>query len=143
MKTHESLRGFTLIEVMIVVAVVAILAAVAYPSYVEHVRKGQIAEATSILAETRIKMEQHFQDNNTYASACDPPNFDVAWAPTNTGQFQFSCTEATDAAFTLTATSIDNAYVFTIDENNTRQTTTFAGTDQTANCWMFKKGATC
>ncbi|MDW7601742.1 prepilin-type N-terminal cleavage/methylation domain-containing protein, partial [Stenotrophomonas maltophilia] len=44
-------RGFTLIELMIVVAVVAILAAIAYPSYSEHVRKSRRAQAKADLVE--------------------------------------------------------------------------------------------
>ena len=42
-------QGFTLIELMVVVAIVGILAAVAYPSYQDYVTRGQIAEGTSTL----------------------------------------------------------------------------------------------
>ena len=53
-------RGFTLIELMIVVAVVAILASVAYPSYVSQVRKGRRADAETVLlqAEQYINVGQ-------------------------------------------------------------------------------------
>src|SRR5690606_1858627 len=59
-------RGFTLIELMITVAIIAILAAVAVPSYQDYVRRGKVTEATATLAQFRIKMEQYFQDNQTY-----------------------------------------------------------------------------
>ena len=55
-------RGFTLIELMIVVAIVAILAAIAYPAYTESVRKGRRAEARTALAEplARIAANEKF-----------------------------------------------------------------------------------
>jgi type IV pilus assembly protein PilE len=56
-------RGFTLIEVMIVVAIVAILSSVAYPAYTDYVRRGQLQEAFTNLANYRIQMEQYYQDN--------------------------------------------------------------------------------
>jgi type IV pilus assembly protein PilE len=65
---RKSLRGFTLVELMIVVAVVGILAAVAYPSYQESVRKGRRAGATADLAEIAQNLERHFTINNTYAT---------------------------------------------------------------------------
>jgi type IV pilus assembly protein PilE len=51
-------KGFTLIEVMIVVAIVGILAAVAYPSYQDHVRKSRRAEAQSALMGLAAAMER-------------------------------------------------------------------------------------
>ena len=60
LKLHSA--GFTLIEVMIVVAIVAILAGIALPSYLDYVRRGQIQEGTTALADGRVKMEQFFQD---------------------------------------------------------------------------------
>ena len=70
--------GFTLIEVMIVVAIVAILAALAMPLYIDYIRRGRIPEATSNLSSQQVKMEQWFQDNQTYYTsstntACAPP----------------------------------------------------------------------
>jgi len=59
--------GFTLIEVMIVVAIVAILAAVALPSYADYVLRSKLTEAFNALSDSRVKMEQSYQDNRRYA----------------------------------------------------------------------------
>ncbi len=58
--------GFTLIELMIVVAVVAILAAVALPSYQESVARGNRAEARAVLLQAAQWMERHYTENNRY-----------------------------------------------------------------------------
>ena len=62
-------KGFTLIEVMIVVAIIGILAAVAYPSYQDHVRKSRRAEAQSALMGLAAAMERHFTATNSYTGA--------------------------------------------------------------------------
>lgn len=59
-------RGFTLIELMIVVAVVAILAAIAYPSYTEHVARSRRAEAKSVLLENAQWIERQYTRSNAY-----------------------------------------------------------------------------
>ena len=64
MKAH---RGFTLIELMIVVAVVAILAAVAYPSYQEYLKKGRRASAQTFMMEVANKESQYLLDARNYA----------------------------------------------------------------------------
>ncbi|HET9642692.1 MAG TPA: type IV pilin protein [Burkholderiaceae bacterium] len=58
--------GFTLIELMIVVAVVAILAMIAYPSYRESVLKGRRAEGRTALAELLQQQERYMTQANTY-----------------------------------------------------------------------------
>ncbi|WP_284285556.1 type IV pilin protein [Marinibactrum halimedae] len=62
-------RGFTLIEVMIVVAIVAILAAIAFPSYQSHVDKSSRADAQGALMNFAQAMERHFTNNGTYIGA--------------------------------------------------------------------------
>lgn len=64
-------RGFTLIEVMIVVAIVAILAAIAYPSYTEHLRRGNRADAKAALLEAAQLMERNFTESNRYDQQSD------------------------------------------------------------------------
>lgn len=58
--------GFTLIELMIVVAVVAILAAIAYPTYQDSVRKSRRADAQAVLLEAAQWMERFYTENNRY-----------------------------------------------------------------------------
>jgi type IV pilus assembly protein PilE len=61
--------GFTLIEVMIVVAIIGILSAVAYPSYLSYIQKGARSDAKAVLMESAQFMERFFTTNNTYAGA--------------------------------------------------------------------------
>jgi len=61
-------KGFTLIEVMIVVAIIGILASVAYPSYTEYVQESRRSEALRALVEAASKQEQYFADFKTYTT---------------------------------------------------------------------------
>lgn len=58
--------GFTLIELLIAVAIIGILAAIAYPSYVDHVRKANRAEAQAILMEASQVLERNYSTANRY-----------------------------------------------------------------------------
>ena len=60
--------GFTLIELMIVVAVIAILALVALPSYLEQVRKGKRAEAVQAIGDMQLREERWRAENPTYGN---------------------------------------------------------------------------
>ena len=86
--------GFTLIELMIVVAIVAVLASVAYPSYLDYVRKAHRAAAQSFLMNVAAKQQQYLIDARTYASsltdlALTAPSdvsryYDIGFSPTST-----------------------------------------------------------
>ncbi|MEE4373510.1 type IV pilin protein [Pseudomonas alliivorans] len=93
-------RGFTLIELMIVVAIVGILAAVAYPSYTEYVRRTHRAEIASLLSEQTQALERFYSRSGTYAGA-------QGLSQGNTYYGIVSVLNASD--FTLTATPSGNA----------------------------------
>jgi prepilin-type N-terminal cleavage/methylation domain-containing protein len=119
----RSSRGFTLIELMIVVAIIAILAAIAYPNYRNYVIRGQLVDATQGLASVRANMERYFQDNRSYAvvGAFTPP---CTAAPVAYGKFNISCVSN---ATTFTATAVGIAgdlagFTFTVDQANVQQT---------------------
>jgi type IV pilus assembly protein PilE len=65
-------KGFTLIELMIVVAIIGILAAVAYPSYQESVAKSRRADAQRALVEAEQYMRRYFGAKDTYKDAALP-----------------------------------------------------------------------
>jgi len=125
-------RGFSLIEMMVVVAIAAILLSIAIPSYREYVRRGAVEAATAALASGRVVDEQYFLDNRSYV---DAP------CPTSTEQFTITC--ASDATtYTLTATGKEGmaGFVYTINETDTRTT---AGPWGSGNCWITRKGDSC
>lgn len=125
--THGCSKGFTLIELMIVVAIVAILTTIAYPNYRDYVIRGQLVDATQALAALRANMERYFQDNRSYAAVpgfpnpCAPPQ-----APYAAGKFTISCPAFTPTAFTAQAQGIGGStvdgFTFTVDQNNAQVT---------------------
>lgn len=59
-------KGFTLIEIMIVVAIIGILAAIAYPSYDEYVKRANRTEGQAFLSDVATRQERYFSQNNKY-----------------------------------------------------------------------------
>lgn len=139
--------GFTLIEMLITVAIVAILAAIAIPAYGDYVRRGKITEAVSGLSDMRVKMEQYYQDNRSYAGSCVAGT--VAPAPAPTKNFTFACTPApTATAYTVEATGIGSMvnFRYSINESNVRTTLQLPPGDWTGQgnpCWVLKKDGSC
>lgn len=142
-------RGFTLIEVMIVVAIVAILAAIAIPSYRDYILRGQLVDATQGLSAMRADMERYFQDNRTYQAvgAIVPP---CAGAGRQVGTFTVSCPAApTATTYTLAATGsgATNGFTFTLNQTGLQDTTAIpAGSNWgtiNSGCWLLKRGHTC
>ena len=128
-------RGFSLIELMVVVAIAAVLASIAIPSYRDYVRRGAIEEATSQLSAGRVVFEQFFLDNRTYDGA-------EALCPAPTDRFTFDCGAPDDTSYTITATGRNGMqdFEYTINEADLRTSDTLWGS---GNCWIMRKGDTC
>jgi len=64
MKTPQ--QGFTLIELMIVVAIIAILAAIAIPAYQDYTIRAQVSEGMSLVGAPRVAMDEYFSDHGVF-----------------------------------------------------------------------------
>lgn len=101
--------GFTLIELMIVVAVIGILSAVALPSYNDYIRRGKRTEARAEVLKAEGWLERYFTENNRYSdtsastvNAAFSSRFSVVPA---SGPSNYNLTLAvTNSTFTVTAT---------------------------------------
>jgi type IV pilus assembly protein PilE len=93
---HKRTRGFTLIELMIVVAVIAILAAVAFPSYKSSVLKAKRAEGRAALMQLMQQQERYYSQNSTYVKAGDTDASKFKW---------YSADNATGSAYAIAASN--------------------------------------
>lgn len=131
MRYHAS-RGFTLIELMVVVAIVAILAAIAYPSYLDSVRKSRRSEAISTLENIRIDQAKWRANNPSYApqaSLTIPTTtyYNIA-VPTNNSA-SFTATASAKSG-TSQANDVSTCQTFTINQNGPVGTS-----DHIKTCW--------
>jgi type IV pilus assembly protein PilE len=142
-------QGFSLIELMVVVAIVSILAAIAYPSYQEQVRRSRRAEGKALLMEAQAKQERFFTANNSYASTMTALGYGNNNAPTENGWYTVAVSAVTPAGcasgtatpctgFTLTATpqndQLNDAQCAALSIDDLGQKTE-GGTGTPQDCW--------
>jgi type IV pilus assembly protein PilE len=132
--------GFTLIELMIVVAVIGILAALAYPSYQCYVERSQRGSAVGVLLEGSQFMERFFTTNNGYAVDVNgaavvlPSSFTVS-PRDGAAKYNITLSNVTTTSFRLNAAPVvasactPQCGTLSIDQQQTRTVTGAGGVD--------------
>ncbi len=140
------MRGFNLLELLLVVAIASVLVAAAIPSFADYLRRGRITEAATRLSDQQVRMEQYFLDNRRYdndAGACGYAAPPIAPADT----FAVECSAAA-ATYTVTARGIAGkpmaGFAYSIDQANARRTLAvpdgWVGSD---GCWVVRRDGSC
>lgn len=130
--------GFTLIELMIVVAVVAILAAIAVPSYMESIRKSRRSDATTSLAKIQLAQETYRLNHTSYGTLANLGLADPL--PSTEGYYRIALSTISATGYTATATPVSGKSQ-AADSTCTTITMTVSGggntvsNGPTAACW--------
>ncbi|UZE22946.1 prepilin-type N-terminal cleavage/methylation domain-containing protein [Pseudomonas sp. B21-056] len=126
-------RGFTLIEIMIVIAIIGIVVTVGYPSLTEYMKKGRRAEIAGLLSEQAQILERFYSKNNVYTNATGLSNGNDFYTINRT---------LADQSFTLTAVrksgssmATDKCGDFTINNTGVRSMLNAASGLTTKDCW--------
>lgn len=126
-KLHRSNKGFTLIELMIVVVIIGILAALAIPRFMASTTKSKQSEAKQLLKQVYVMERAYRQEYDTYwgngisADAANPNNFSrIGVQVMTTARYSYAITSnATTFSVTATGNLDDDAIIdtWTIDHN--------------------------
>ncbi len=98
-------KGFTLVELMVVVAIVAILGAVAIPAYHNHVLRTRQAETINKMLDLKAAQEMFYAQNDEYATSETAPDFEplLSFIVTDSIYYRYDITAATTNTFTAEA----------------------------------------
>lgn len=126
-------RGFTLIEIMIVIAIIGIIITIAAPSYTEYLKKGRRAEVVSLLSEQAQILERFYTKNNVYTGITGLSTGNDFYTITPTIADQTFLLTATRKAGTTMAT--DRCGDFTLTNTGVRSMNNATTGLTTKDCW--------